>query len=145
VIAPIPPIEVLNIQRVTLPDSNHLVLVVVNDGPDSVTIAQVLVDDAYWTYDVTPGRTLGRLDSATVTISYPWVEGEVHTVSLLSSTDVITEKEIEVAVQTSAADRSTVARFALIGFYVGVVPVALGSGTRSCVASACAGCISSLH
>jgi ZIP family zinc transporter len=121
-----PPIEVLNVQRVTLPDPNHVVLEVVNDGPDAVTIAQVLVDDAYWTFDIEPGHTLGRLDSATVTIPYPWVEGEAHSISLLSSTGVVTEKEIEVAVQTPAADGETIARFALIGFYVGVVPVALG-------------------
>jgi hypothetical protein len=41
-----PPVERLSIQRAVLrPDG--IVLSVLNDGPDEVTIAQVIVDDAY--------------------------------------------------------------------------------------------------
>lgn len=121
-----PPIEQLNIQRVRLPEPGLIVLDVVNDGPDPITIAQVLVDDAYWQHEIDGSRTLGRLDSATITIPYPWVEGEAHSVALLSSTGVVFEAEVPVAVESPAADRATFARFALIGFYVGVVPIALG-------------------
>ncbi len=121
-----PPIEQLNVQRVTLPEPGRIVLNVVNDGPDEVTIAQVQVDDAYWSHEISPQRTLGRLQAATVTIPYPWVEGEAHTIALLSKTGVVFEAEVPVAVESPRADAATVARFALIGFYVGVVPVALG-------------------
>jgi zinc transporter, ZIP family len=121
-----PPIEKLKVQRVTLPGPNRIVLTVVNDGPDEVTIAQVRVDDAYWAHEIAPGRTLRRLESATITIPYPWVEGETHAISLLSRNGIAFEAEVPVALASPRADGETVARFALIGFYVGVVPVALG-------------------
>lgn len=121
-----PPIEQLNVQRVTLPEPNKIVVDVVNDGPDPITIAQVLVDDAYWAYEIDGDHTLGRLDSATITIPYPWVEGETHAIALLSQTGVIFDAEVPVAVESPSANGATLARFALIGIYVGVIPVALG-------------------
>ena len=121
-----PPIEALTVQRVALPGPNRIVLEVINDGPDDITIAQVRVDDAYWAHEITPGRTLGRLGTATITIPYPWVEGEAHTVSLLTRNGVAFEAEVPVAVESPRADVGTFLRFALIGLYVGVVPVGLG-------------------
>ena len=49
-----------------------------NDGPDPVTIAQVLVDDAYWQFTVEGATELRHLGRATLRIPYPWVEGETH-------------------------------------------------------------------
>lgn len=121
-----PPIEQITIQRVRLPAPGQIVVDLVNDGPDEVTVAQVLVDSAYWQHDITPGRTLGRLQSARVTIPYPWVEGEAHRIQFLTRTGVLFDAEVPVAVESPAATLDTIARFALIGFYVGVVPVALG-------------------
>ena len=121
-----PPIEELNVQRVTLPEPNEIVLDVVNDGPDPITIAQVLVDDAYWMHEVDGDRTLDRLESTTITIPYPWVEGEAHHIAIISETGVVFDVEVPVAVESPSTDGVTIARFALIGFYVGVVPVALG-------------------
>ena len=46
----VPPIETLSVQRVILPAPNEIELDVVNDGPDPITIAQVLVDEAYWQF-----------------------------------------------------------------------------------------------
>ena len=57
-----PPLEELTFQRVLFPESNQIEMTVVNGGPDPVTIAQVLVDDAYWLYEITPGNTLDRLE-----------------------------------------------------------------------------------
>lgn len=122
----VPPIETLSVQRVTLPAPNQIELTVVNDGPDPITIAQVLVDDAYWQFTQEPAGALGRLESATISIPYPWVEAEGHAIALVSSLGVVFPAEIPVAVESPRPDRETFLRFALIGFYVGVVPVALG-------------------
>ena len=43
----VPPVERLAIERAVL-TNDGIVLHVLNDGPDPVTIAQVTVDDAYW-------------------------------------------------------------------------------------------------
>jgi len=121
-----PPVEVLSVQRVALPAPGEITVDIVNDGPDPITIAQVMVDDAYWQHEFTGDRTLGRLESTRITIPYPWVEGEPHTIGLVTSTGLITEAEIPVAIESPHADRSTFTRFALIGLYVGIVPVSLG-------------------
>lgn len=121
-----PPIETLNIQRITLPEPGLIELEVVNDGPDPITIAQVMVDDAFWQFTIEPGNTLDRLDSATVAIPYPWVKDEAHAINMISETGVAFPAEIAVALQSPQTDTESFTRFALIGFYVGVVPVALG-------------------
>ena len=122
----VPPIETLNVQQVRLPGPGQVELEVVNDGPDPITVAQVLVDDAYWQHEIVPGRTLEPRDSATVSIPYPWVQDEAHAIALLSESGVLFEAEIPVAMESPRADRESVLRFGLVGLYVGVVPVALG-------------------
>jgi len=122
----LPPIETLNVQRVTLPAPNEIEIEVINDGPDPVTIAQVLVDDAYWSFDISPANRLDRLDTATIHIPYPWVEDEPLAIQLVSSTGLLFPVDIAVGVESPHADRSSVARFGLVGLYVGVVPIVLG-------------------
>ena len=122
----LPPIETLNVQRVTLPAPNQIEIAVINDGPDPVTIAQVLVDDAYWIFDISPANKLERLDTATIHIPYPWVEDEPLAIQLVSSTGLLFPVDIAVGVESPHADRGSVARFGLIGLYVGVVPIVLG-------------------
>jgi ZIP family zinc transporter len=121
-----PPIETLSVQRVTLPAPGQIELEVVNGGPDPITIAQVIVDDAYWQFAIDPSGPLGRLQTAHVSIPYPWVEGETHAIGLISSTGVIFDAEIPVAIESPHADRESFARFGLVGLYVGIVPIVLG-------------------
>jgi ZIP family zinc transporter len=122
----VPPIETLSVQRVTLPEPDRITVNVVNDGPDEITIAQVLVDDAYWQFELDGPQTLDRLESTTIDIPYPWVEGEAHAIAIISSTGVVFDAEVPVAIESPEANSATFARFALIGIYVGVIPVALG-------------------
>lgn len=122
----LPPIETLNVQRVTLPEPNKIEISVVNDGPDPITIAQVLVDDAYWQFDLKPAGELDRLESATIAIPYPWVKDEGHSIQILSSTGAVFSADIAVAFEAPKTDGESVARFGLVGLYVGVIPVALG-------------------
>ncbi len=122
----VPPIETLSVQRVVLPAPGLIELEVVNGGPDPITVAQVLVDDAYWQFSMEPNGTLQRLQSATISIPYPWVEGEGHAIALVSATGVLFETDVPVAIVSPQADRESFLRFALVGFYVGIVPVALG-------------------
>ena len=121
-----PPIETLNVSRIMLPEPGLIEMEVINDGPDPITIAQVLVDEAYWQFTISPASTLDRLQSATLSIPYPWVEGEGHAIGLVSETGVVFEADIPVAVESPHADRESFTRFALVGLYVGIVPVTLG-------------------
>ncbi|MGQ0733850.1 MAG: ZIP family metal transporter, partial [Acidobacteriota bacterium] len=122
---PVPPVEVLAITRVDL-SPDRIELSVFNDGPDEVTIAQVIVDDAFWAFEARPGTTLRHLGRAAITIPYPWVQGESHVVRLLTSTGLTFDRVIPVAVETPKPNARFFGVFALIGLYVGVIPVTLG-------------------
>ena len=121
-----PPVEDLSVQRVALPTENEFVLEVRNGGPEPVTLSQVVVNDAIWDFQADPDSTIPRLGSATVTIPYSWVEGEAYEIVLITSTGTTFDAEVPVAVLTPQFSGETFWRYALIGTYVGVIPVALG-------------------
>jgi ZIP family zinc transporter len=121
-----PPVEELTIERIRLPQFGVMEVEVVNGGPEPVTIAQVMVDDANWVHSVNGSRTIERLQSRTITIPYPWVEGEPHTVALVSSTGLTFTGAVAVASQSPAVDARYLTTFALLGVYAGVIPVFIG-------------------
>ena len=121
-----PPVEDLTVGRVTLPTENELVVHVQNGGPNPVTLEQVVINDALWDFRVQPDNTIPRLGSAEVVIPYTWVEGEAYEIVLISETGTTFDAEVPVAVLTPGFSGETFFDYALIGFYVGVVPVTLG-------------------
>jgi zinc transporter, ZIP family len=121
-----PPVEELTIERIRLPQPGLMEVRVVNGGPEAVTVAQLMVDDANWVHRLDGSRTLERLDARTITIPYPWVEGEPHTVTLVTSTGLTFSADVPVAVVSPPLDGSYLATFALLGIYAGVIPVFLG-------------------
>jgi zinc transporter ZupT len=106
-------------------EPGRIELTVRNDGPDAVSIAQVIVNDAFVSFEGA-GEPIGRLASETLVIAQPWIEGEAYEVALLTSSGATIAHEIPVAVQTPAADAGFYGLMALLGIYVGVIPVALG-------------------
>jgi ZIP family zinc transporter len=121
-----PPLEELTIQQVRFPGANQIEVSVINGGPDPVNIAQVLIDDAYWQFTIEPGHTLDRLARAKIHINYPWVQDEPLPITLLTSTGVTFGTEVDVAVESPTTDTNTFLSYALLGIYVGIVPVTLG-------------------
>ncbi len=117
-----PPVEALSVERaVLLP--GVIEVTVRNTGPDAVQVAQVFVNDAF--VDVVGGvDPIDRLRTATVRLDYPWQDGQPYTVSLLTSTGVVIEHQIAAAV--AAPRGSEFGSMALLGLYVGVIPIALG-------------------
>ncbi len=124
--AAFPPIEELTFERIAFPEPGLIRLYMVNGGPELVTVSQVIVDDAFWEHSVTPDRQVGRLDDVVVEIPYPWVDGDPLVISVVSSTGVTFTQEVAVATQSPQVTRSYVLTFALLGVYVGVIPVFLG-------------------
>ena len=119
-----PPVEVLAVERAEL-HPGEIALTVRNAGPDAVDVAQVFVNDAYVDFRKT-GGAVERLASQRLTIDYPWAEGSPYLISLMTSTGAIIEHEIPVAVETPKLDGDLLGLMALLGTYVGVVPVLLG-------------------
>lgn len=120
----VPPVEEVAVERTVL-NEGEIVLDLRNDGPDPVTISQVLVDDAYWAFDV-GDATLGRLESTTLSIPYPWDEGIPLHISLVTATGARVDHEIEAAALTPESDSGTLGVYALLGLYMGVLPIAIG-------------------
>jgi zinc transporter, ZIP family len=119
-----PPAEELVVERTVL-RPGVIELTVRNDGPDAVTIAQAQVNDAFVQF-TGADEPIGRLGTTTVRLAQPWVEGEAYDVALLTSTGGTIEHAIPVAVETPANDLSFFGLLALLGIYVGVIPVTLG-------------------
>jgi len=121
----LPPAEAVTFERIDVtPDGFRAT--VVNGGPAPVTIAQVIVDDAYWNFTIEPSGELPRLGRATISIPYPWVYGEPHFVRLLTTTGLAFEGEVAVAVETPSPGAPEFLAYGLVGVFVGIVPVALG-------------------
>ncbi|UGT53318.1 ZIP family metal transporter [Nocardia asteroides] len=119
-----PPVEELGVERVVL-EPGAIELNLRNTGPDPVTVAQVFVNDAY--VDFTgPTEPIGRLSSARLALDYPWQNGQPYKISMLTSTGLVIEHDIAAAVETPRTGASFFGLMALLGTYVGIVPVVLG-------------------
>jgi zinc transporter ZupT len=123
--ADLPPIEDLTVERINVTATGFEVHVV-NGGPDPVVISQVLVDDAYWQFFISPDRTLDRLESAVITMDYPWVETEPHEIVLVTSTGATFGGSVEIAAETPEPGVAQLLSYALVGVYIGIIPVGLG-------------------
>ena len=95
-------------------------------GSEPITIAQVQVDDAYWTFTQDPPGELARLATAWIHVPYPWVLGEAHAVKVVTKTGTTFEQEIAVAVRDAGGPPGQLVPQALLGAFVGIVPVAIG-------------------
>ena len=119
-----PPVEELAVERTVL-RPGEIELNVRNIGPDPVTVAQIFVNDTYVDYETT-GAEIGRRGNETFTLDYPWQDGSPYLVTLVTETGVTIEHEIPLAVATPAPSGGFFGLMALLGVYVGVIPVALG-------------------
>jgi zinc transporter ZupT len=120
-----PPVEKLTFERRIL-DENGIHLQVRAGGSEPMRIAQVQVDEAYWTFTQDPTGDLARMASTWIHIPYPWVLGEAHKVNVVTKTGTTFEHEIAVAVATPKPDINQLRPQAVIGAFVGILPVAIG-------------------
>ena len=120
-----PPADEFDIRRVEF-SPGEIRITVRNPQPDDLTIANVNVDDAIVRYTVDGATTLGRLRSSTIVVPFDWVEEDPITVGVTSSTGIETVKEIPAAIETPGPSVDSFLGYAVIGFLVGVLPVALG-------------------
>ncbi len=119
-----PPAEEIAVERTVL-RPGEIELTVRNTGPDPVNVAQMFVNDAYVDYEASDNLIDSR-GTQTFTLDYPWQQDSPYLITLVSETGATTEHEIPLAVATPSASGGFYGLMALLGFYVGVVPVALG-------------------
>ncbi len=121
----VPPVEAISFERIVVtPDGFKATII--NGGAAASTIAQVMVDNAFWDFEISPSLTLPRLGHATLTIKYPWVEAEPHIIKIITATGLTFEGEVAAASLTPVPGLKEFAAYGLLGVYVGILPIVLG-------------------
>lgn len=122
----IKPLPQISIEKVEFSNDNTIVAFVRNTGPSEITIAQADVNDRIYPAAVEPGRTLTRFADVEVIIPFVWNTGEPYEIGITTDDGTRFGKMVDSA---AAAPRPTVGQastFALIGTYVGIIPVMMG-------------------
>ena len=122
------PLEELSFERIIFSDTG-IDAEVFNSGPEPLTIAHVQIgwfNRTSYQFTIKPNSTIPRLGKATVHIPYPWVEGEPYEIVLITGTGMVFTHEVEIATMTPKVTWSLMGNFAMLGVYVGVIPVFLG-------------------
>ena len=120
-----PPPDAFDVSRVEF-HPGEIRIRVRNPQPEELTIASVTVDDAIVRFSLDGPATLKRLRSSTIVVPYDWVPDEPLNVGVTSSTGIETVHDVAAAVETPTASARGFLGYGVIGFLVGVVPVALG-------------------
>lgn len=121
----VPPVEDLSFERIVV-TSDGFKVTLINGGAAETTIAQVMVDDAFWDFEISPGLTLPRLGHATLTLKYPWVETEPHIIKVITATGLTFQGEVAAATLTPVPGLKEFVAYGLLGVYVGILPIVLG-------------------
>jgi zinc transporter ZupT len=97
-----------------------------NTGQQAVEIAQVDVNDRIVPAAIEPSKTLGRFEEAKVVIPFDWIEGRPYKVGVTTSDGTRFVHAVAAAAPTPQPTAGHVGLLALIGAYVGIVPVLIG-------------------
>ncbi len=129
-----PPAEDMAIERVMLDDQGIHVWLRAT-GSEPVSLAQVQVDGAYWTFKQNPPGPIGQLSSVRLDIDYPWVDGDAHALTFVTGAGATFDHEIGVARATPKAGGNFWS-LVLLGLIVGPIPVGIGLMFRPAIRSA---------
>ncbi len=97
-----------------------------NTGPISVEVVMADVNDRIQPSAIEPDRFLDRYETALVRIPFEWNEAEPYIVGLTIEDGTRFEKEIEAAALSLEPTSDLIVFFAIIGTYVGIIPVMIG-------------------
>jgi zinc transporter ZupT len=119
------PLPEITIEKVDFVDSEILVTVR-NTGPIPVEVVMADVNDRIQPAAIEPDRFLERFEAAVVRIPFEWNEAQPYTIGLTIEDGTRFEKEIEAAASALQPSLELVGFFAIIGTYVGIIPVMIG-------------------
>jgi zinc transporter, ZIP family len=120
------PLPEISIERIEFQEGGKIIAFIRNTGPIDVTVAQADVNDRIQQAAIEPNKELPRLAEAKVIIPFPWNEGEPYEIGVTSSDGTRFSKGVDAAAPAPTPDIEQGALFALIGTYVGVIPVLAG-------------------
>ena len=115
----------ITIEKIEFIDS-EIHVAVRNTGPIPVNIAMVDVNDRIQPAAIEPDKSLERFETALVRIPFSWNEAEPYTIGITLDDGVRFDKFIEAATPAIKSDYKLAGFFAIIGTYVGIIPVMIG-------------------
>ncbi|CAD6525622.1 Metal cation transporter [metagenome] len=119
------PLPEITIEKVDFLDS-EIQVTVRNTGPIPVEVAMADINDRIQPAAVEPNRYLERYETAIVRIPFEWNEAEPYRIGITIEDGTRFEKEIEAAAPALKPSLELVGFFAIIGTYVGIIPVMIG-------------------
>jgi zinc transporter ZupT len=115
----------VTIETVNFVDS-EIQATVRNTGPVSVEIVMADINDRIQPAAAEPDRFLDRYETALVRIPFEWNEAEPYIIGITLEDGTRFTKEIEAAYPQLNPSLNLVGFFAIIGTYVGVIPIMIG-------------------
>ena len=119
------PLPDVTIERIEFQEGK-IVAHVRNTGPEEIEIAQADVNDRIIPAAVEPSKILPRLAEARVIIPFSWNPGVPYEVGVTISDGTRFSKGVDAAALAPTPNVEQASFFALIGTYVGVIPVLIG-------------------
>jgi ZIP family zinc transporter len=119
------PLPEITIERIEFHEGK-IVALIRNTGPIDVTVVQADVNDRIHPAAIEPSKELPRLAEAKVIILFPWNSGEPYEIGLTASDGTRFSKSVTAAALAPAPSIEQASFFALIGTYVGIIPVLIG-------------------
>ena len=119
------PLPEITMEKVDFVDS-EIRVTVRNTGPIPVEVVMADINDRIQPAAIEPDRFLERYETALVIIPFEWNEAEPYIIGLTIEDGTRFEKEIEAAAPALEPSLELVGFFAMIGTYVGIIPVMIG-------------------
>ena len=119
------PLPEISMELVDFVDS-EIQVTVRNTGPVPVEVVMADINDRIQPSAIEPDRFLERYETALVRIPFEWNEAEPYLIGLTIEDGTRFEKEIESAAPALKPDLELFGLFAVIGTYVGIIPVMIG-------------------
>lgn len=115
----------ITIEKIEFLDSK-IIATVRNTGHVDVEVVQADVNDRIQPAAIEPDKFLNRFETAKVIIPFAWNESEPYEVGLTLNDGTRFSKSVTAAVQTPEPNFELFSYFAIIGTYVGIIPVLIG-------------------
>lgn len=115
----------ITIEQIHFVDS-EIQVVVRNTGPIEVSIAQADVNDRIHPAAIEPDKHLSRFETALVRIPFDWNEAEPYEIGLTVDDGTRFAQSVAAAAPAMKPSTELVSYFAVIGTYVGIIPVMIG-------------------
>lgn len=119
------PLPEITIEKIEF-QYDKIVAFIRNTGPEQIEIAQADINDRIIPAAIEPSKTLARLAEAKVIIPFSWNPGVPYEVGVTVSDGTRFSKSVEAAALAPSPNIEQASYFAIIGVYVGIIPVLIG-------------------